>query len=123
MTSGVLGDALWLFPYVHDETVSTAPRSSCVAAVCRRDRVSGVVFGRVAGVWPMVTNVCWIQSSFYNLRHPNIHMHRRAAAEVVQKGSREEISPVHCEERFRSIAIAHVTVVTERPLSRLQGGA
>jgi hypothetical protein len=43
--------------YVRDGVVSTVPCTSCVAAACRGDLVSDVVFSRVVGAWPMVARV------------------------------------------------------------------
>ena len=57
-TPGVSGDDFRRYLYVHDGLISTVPCTSCVAAVCCSDLVSGVVFSRVAGVWPMVARVC-----------------------------------------------------------------
>ena len=91
-TSGASGGDFWRYLYVRDGAVSTAPRSSCVAAVCRSELGSGVVSGRMAGVWPMVSKDCVIfQSSFDTLTRPDISTHRRAAAEIVQKSSGEDV--------------------------------
>ena len=49
--------------YVRDGVVSTVPCTSSVAAVCRRELLSAVVFSRVAGAWPMVARLCY--SSVY----------------------------------------------------------
>ena len=48
-TPGVRGDLLWRDLYVRDGVVSTVPCTSSVAAVCRRELLSAVVFSRVAG--------------------------------------------------------------------------
>jgi len=57
-TPGVRGDLLWRDLYVSDGVVSTVPCTSSVAAVCRRELLSAVVFSRVAGAWPLVARVC-----------------------------------------------------------------
>jgi len=62
-TPGVRGDLLWRDLYVSDGVVSTVPCTSSVAAVCRRELLSAVVFSRVAGAWPLVARVCY--SSVY----------------------------------------------------------
>ena len=43
--------------------VSTVPCTSSVAAVCRSELLSAVVFSRMTGAWPMVARVCY--SSVY----------------------------------------------------------
>ena len=60
---GVREDLLWFDLYVRVGLVSTVPCTSSVAAVCRGELLSAVVFSRVAGVWPMVARVCY--SSVY----------------------------------------------------------
>ena len=62
-TPGVREDLLWRDLYVRVGLVSTVPCTSSVAAVCRGELLSAVVFSRVAGVWPMVARVCY--SSVY----------------------------------------------------------
>ena len=57
-TPGVRGDLLWRDLYVRDGVVSTVPCTSSIAAVCRRELLSAVVFDRVAGVLRMVARVC-----------------------------------------------------------------
>ena len=47
-TPGVRGGLLWRDLYVSDGVVSTVPCTSSVAAVCRRELLSAVVFSRVA---------------------------------------------------------------------------
>merc|ERR1740117_2434801 len=58
-TPGVRGYLLWRDLYVSDGVVSTVPCTSSVAAVCRRELLSAVVFSRVAGAWPLVARVCY----------------------------------------------------------------
>ena len=62
-TLGVRGDLLWRDLYVRVSVVSTVPCTSSVAAVCRRELLSAVVFSLVAGAWLMVARVCY--SSVY----------------------------------------------------------
>ena len=62
-TPGVRGDLLWRDLYVRVGVVSTVPCTSSVAAVCRSELLSAVVFSRIAGAWPMVARVCY--SSLY----------------------------------------------------------
>ena len=62
-TPGVRGDLLWRDLYVRVSVVSTVPCTSSVAAVCRRELLSAVVFSLVAGAWLMVARVCY--SSVY----------------------------------------------------------
>ena len=62
-TSGVRGDLLRRDLYVRVGVVSTVPCTSSIAAVCRSELLSAVVFSRMPGAWPMVARVCY--SSVY----------------------------------------------------------
>jgi len=62
-TPGVRGDLLRRDLYVRVGVVSTVPCTSSIAAVCRSELLSAVVFSRVAGAWPLVVRVCY--SSVY----------------------------------------------------------
>ena len=62
-TPWVRGDLLWRDLYVRVGVISTVPCTSSVAAVCRCELLSAVVFSRVAGAWLMVARVCY--SSVY----------------------------------------------------------
>ena len=71
--------------------VSTVPCTSSVAAVCRRELLSAVVFSLVAGAWLMVARVCYSSVYFSSLTRPDIGTRHRAAAEVAQKGRGEVV--------------------------------
>ena len=70
--------------------VSTVPCTSSVAAVCRSELLSAVLFSRMAGAWPMVARVI-VQSIFSSPTRLDIGILQRAAAEVAQKGRGEVV--------------------------------
>eukprot|EP00964_Phaeocystis_antarctica_P064721 scaffold38967_cov67-Phaeocystis_antarctica.AAC.1 len=111
-TPGVRGDLLWRDLYVRDGVVSTVPSTSSVAAACRRELLSAVVFSRVAGAWPMVARTLILVTALQR------RLRRKAVAKLCEWPSSRCVSDSSRYVRWRAQYAARRLVLVKVDLPK-----